>query len=118
MKNSPFFRLKFLKDLVKSAKERGDKLRELKVTGIIQKEAMRKQWRWINRSTHKAQGSLTVWVKVQKLDGSHDKFKTKDSLFYSVSPILLERFQSALIAPCHRGTFFEDLGLDQFPNRS
>jgi hypothetical protein len=35
MKNSPFFRLKFLKDLVKSAKERGDKLRESKVTGII-----------------------------------------------------------------------------------
>ncbi len=26
MKNSPFFQLKFLKDLVKSAKERGDKL--------------------------------------------------------------------------------------------
>ncbi len=71
---------------------------------------MRKQLRRINRSTCKAWGSLTVWVKVPTLDGGHDKFKTKDTLFYAVSPILLERFQSALIAPCHRGTFFEDVG--------
>jgi hypothetical protein len=60
MKNSPFLRLKFLKDFMKSAKERGDKLQESKATGIIQKEAMRKQWKWINRSTRKAQGSLAV----------------------------------------------------------
>jgi hypothetical protein len=38
MKNSPFFRLKFLKDLVKSAKERGDKLQELKVTGVFRRK--------------------------------------------------------------------------------
>ncbi len=70
---------------------------------------MKKQWRWINRSTCKARGSLTVRVKVPTFDGSHDKFKTKDS-FYAVSPILLERFQSALIAPCHREMIFEDVG--------
>ncbi len=27
-----------------------------------------------------------------------------------VSPILLERFQSVLVAPCHQETFFEDVG--------
>jgi hypothetical protein len=50
MKNSLFFWLKFLKAIVKSAKAKGDTLRAAKVTGIIQKEAMQKQWRWINRS--------------------------------------------------------------------
>ncbi len=26
-----------------------------------------------------------------------------------MSPIILERFQSALVAPCHQGAFFEDI---------
>jgi hypothetical protein len=43
-------------------------------------------------------------------DGGHTKYKTKGGLFEAVSPILLKRFQSALVTPCHHGTFFEDIG--------
>ncbi len=53
-KNSPFFGLKFLKGLVKKAKRRGDAFCILKITGIIEKEASRKLWRRINKSTCKA----------------------------------------------------------------
>ncbi len=55
-------------------------------------------------------GNLINRVKVPTADGGHTKYKTKDGLFEAVSPILLERFQSALVAPCHWGTFFEDVG--------
>jgi hypothetical protein len=71
---------------------------------------MRKRWNRINKSTRKARGSLTLRVKVPTADGGHNEFKTKESLFSAVSPILVDRFQSALIAPCHRGTFFEEVG--------
>jgi hypothetical protein len=71
---------------------------------------MKKQLNRINRSTCKARGSLTVRVKDPTLDGGYYEFKTQESSFTAVSLILLERFQLALIAPCHRGTFFEDVG--------
>jgi hypothetical protein len=58
----------------------------------------------------KPHGSLTIRVKVPTADGGHTKYKTKGGLFEAVSPIFLERFQSVLVAPCHQGTFFEDLG--------
>ena len=71
---------------------------------------MRKRWNCINKSTCKAWGSLTLQVKFPTADGRHNEFKTKESLFSAVSPILVERFQLALIAPCHQGTFFEEVG--------
>ncbi len=55
-KNSSFFRLKFLKGLVKKANHRGDVFRISKITGIIEKKASRKLSRRINKSTRKAQG--------------------------------------------------------------
>jgi hypothetical protein len=109
-KHSPHFRLKFLKGLVTKAKRRGDRLCASKVTGIIHKEATKKKWRRINWSTRKARGGLTLAVKVPTQDGRHNKYNTKDSVFGAVSPIILERFQSALVAQCHRGTLFEDIG--------
>ncbi len=106
-KNEPLF---WLKHLFKQSLQSGNAHRVSKITGIIQKEAMRKRWNRINKSTRKAQGSLTLQDKVPTADGGHNEFKTKDSLFSAVSPILVDRFQSALIAPCHRGTFFEEVG--------
>jgi hypothetical protein len=47
---------------------------------------------------------------VPTANGGHTKYKMKEGLFEVVSPILLERFLSALVAPCHQGTFFEDVG--------
>lgn len=109
-KNGPLFRLKHLQNLLKRSVQSGDSHRVSKIAGIIQKEAMKKRWNRINRSTRKARGSLTLRVKVPTADGGHNEFKTKESLFSAVSPILVERFQSALITPCHRGTFFEEIG--------
>ncbi len=66
----------------------------------------------MNRSTRKAQGGLTVAVKVPTADveeGFHE-YKTQEEVFQAVSATLVERFHSALIAPCHRGKFFEDVG--------
>ena len=83
------------------AKTRGDNTCASKVTGIIQKDASRKQWRQINRSTHKARGSLTVAVKVPTADGGQNENKTKEGMFKAVTPILLEWIQSALVAQCH-----------------
>jgi hypothetical protein len=77
---------------------------------VIQKEASRKRWRVINASTRGADGGLTISVKVPMANGGHNEFRTKDRVFNAVSPIILERFQSALVAPCHRGIFFEDVG--------
>jgi hypothetical protein len=109
-KNSPFFWLKFLKDLVKKAKHRWDVFCILKITGIIEKEASRKLWRRINKSTCKAQIRLTVAVKVPTVDGGHMEYKSKEGAFEAVSPIILEWFQSSLVAQCHRGKLFEDIG--------
>jgi hypothetical protein len=55
-------------------------------------------------------GGLTVAVKVPTLDGGYEEFKTHDGVFQGVSCTLVERFQSALVANCHRGTFFKDVG--------
>jgi hypothetical protein len=109
-KNGPYFRLHFLKSLVVLSRERGDTDRASKISGIIQKENMRERWRRINRSTRKACRSLTVTVKVPTVDGGFDEFKTNEGVEGAVSPIILERFQLALVAPCHRGTFFDDFG--------
>ncbi len=68
-KNSPLFRLKFLKGLVKKSKHHGEVFCISKITGIIEKEASRKLWRRINKSTRKARGRLTVAVKVPTADG-------------------------------------------------
>jgi hypothetical protein len=109
-KNCQYFHLQFLKSLVVLVREGGDTDRALKISGIIQKENMQKRWRRINRSTRKARRSLTVAVKVPTVDGGFDEFKTKEGIEGAVSPIILERFQPALVAPCHWGTFFEDVG--------
>ncbi len=96
--------------LVVLEREGGDTDRALKISGIIQKENMQKMWRRINRSTRKAHGSLTVAVKFPTVDGGFNEFKTKEGVEGAVSPIILERFQLALVAPCHQGFFFEDVG--------
>ncbi len=77
-KNGPNFHCKFLRGLCNEAKLKGEINRAAKISGILQKEASRKQWRQVNRSTHKAQGGLTVAVKVPTADveeGFH-KYKT------------------------------------------
>ncbi len=51
-----------------------------------------------------------VAVKVPTLDGGLEEFKTKEGVFQAMIPILQERFQAALVAKCHRGTFFDDIG--------
>ncbi len=38
------------------------------------------------------------------------EYKSKEGVFEADSPIILERFQSALVAQCHRGKFFEHIG--------
>ena len=80
---------------------KGDIIHAAKVTGVIQKEASRKRWRVINVSTRRVRGGLMISVKVPTADGGHNKFRTKDGVFNAVSPIILERFQSALVARCH-----------------
>ena len=50
-KHGPHFRFWFLKQHVTTAKKHGDTLWASSVTGIIQKEAIRKQWHRINWST-------------------------------------------------------------------
>ena len=92
-KNGPLFWLKHLQDLLKQLLQSGDAHRVSKIMGIIQKETMRKRWNCINKSTCKAWGSLTLQVKFPTADGGHNEFKTKESLFSAVSPILAERFQ-------------------------
>ncbi len=106
-KHGPHFRIRFLKQLVTTAKTHGDTLWATRVTGIIQKEEIRKRWHWINRSTQQARGSLAVWVKIPT---GFDEFKTKEGVFNAVSATIMEQFQSGLAAGCHGGTFFEDVG--------
>jgi hypothetical protein len=48
-------------------------------------------------------------VKVLTSDGGYDQFKTKECVEGDVTPIILERFQSALVASRHWGSFFEDV---------
>ncbi len=64
----------------------------------------------MNNSAGKKRDSLTIAVKVPTANGKVDEFKTKDGVFLAVSKHLTKRFQSALVAQCHRGTFYEDIG--------
>ncbi len=89
-KHGPLLRLRFLKQLVTTAKRHGDTLRASSITGIIQKEAIRKRWHWINRSTQQLWGSLTVRVKIPTTDGGVEEFKTKEGVFNAVSATLVE----------------------------
>ncbi len=108
-KHSSYYCLEFLKSLASTAKKQGETVQASKLMGMIQKEDSRKRWGNINQSTWKAQGSLTVRVKVPTANGGHTEYKMEEGLFEAVSPILLERFQPALVALCHQGTFFEDV---------
>ncbi len=49
-------------------------------------------------------------VKVSTANGGCKEFKTQDRFFQAVSTTLADRFQSALVAHCHHGTLFEDVG--------
>ncbi len=49
-------------------------------------------------------------VKVPTADRGHNKYKSKEGVFEAVTPIILEEFQLVLVAQCHQGTFFEDVG--------
>ncbi len=100
-KNGPHYRHEFLKSLVSTAKHKGDKARAAMILGILHKEASRKRWRRVNFSTCVARGGLIVVVKTPTASGGVDEFKTKKGIFHAVSATLVERFQSALIAPCH-----------------
>jgi hypothetical protein len=64
----------------------------------------------VNKSTQKLRGGLTVAAKVPTAAGGVNEFKTKEGVYQAVSTTLIERFQSALVAQCHRGAFFEDIG--------
>jgi hypothetical protein len=48
-------------------------------------------------------------VKIPTSDGGYDQFKTKECVEGAVTPIILERFQSALVTSRHWGSFFEDV---------
>ena len=111
-KNGPYFRRKFLQGLCNEAKVKGERNHAAKISGILQKEASRKRWRQVNRTTRKARGGLTVAVNVPTTDneGGFHEYNTQEGVFQAVSATLAEKFQSALIAPCHRGKFFEDVG--------
>jgi hypothetical protein len=43
-------------------------------------------------------------------DDQYTKYKTKDGIFLAVSKTLVEQIQLALVAQCHQGTFFEEIG--------
>jgi hypothetical protein len=92
------------------AKRKGDEAKAAKILGILHKEASKKCWKQVNFSTHAARGGLIVAVKTPTARGGVDKFKMREGIFHAVSTTLVERFQAALIAPCHQGTFFEDVG--------
>ncbi len=49
-------------------------------------------------------------MKVLIADGGFNEYKMQDGVFQAVSATLVERFQSALVVPCHLGKFFEDIG--------
>jgi hypothetical protein len=51
-----------------------------------------------------------VQVKIPTTDSGVDEFKTKEGVFNAVSATLVERFQSGMVANCHQGIFFEDVG--------
>ncbi len=109
-KHGPHYCRQFLKQLVTLAKLSGDCTRTTKMSGLLQKEASRKRWQRVNNSMGKKRGSLTIAVKVPTADGKVDKFKTKDRVFLELSKTLTKRFQSALVAQCHRGTLYKDIG--------
>jgi hypothetical protein len=109
-KNGPHYQREFLKSLVSTGKRKGDKARAAKILGILHKEASRKGWRRVNLSTHAARGGLIVAVKTPAASRGVDEFKTKEGVFHAVSATPVERFQSALIAPCHKGIFLKTSG--------
>ncbi len=91
-KNSPHLRWKFLKSLIATAKHRGDMPKDAKITGILHKEASRKWWRRVNKTTRKVRGGLTIAVKVPTADGGGSEFKTKEGVYPAVSTVISEQF--------------------------
>jgi hypothetical protein len=113
VKHGPRMCREFLNKLIHNAKRKGNQARVTKIVTILQHEKVWKYWRCIKLSTRKPQGGLTIAVKLLHKDSLGDnqytKYKTKDGIFLAFSKTLVEQFQSALVAQCHQGTFFEEI---------
>jgi hypothetical protein len=114
VKHGPRMRCQFLNLLIKKAQRKGNQSQVTEIATILHQEKVKIHWRKINQSTCKPRGDLTVAVKLPLGDGldpdEYTEYKTKEGIFWVVSRTLVERFQSALVAQCHQGTFFEDIG--------
>ena len=77
----------------------------------MEREAVRKRWRRISRSTKKPHGRSVLSVKVPNLKGKgYDEFHTEREVFDQVSKNLSSRFRLAFSAPAYKGTLFDDIG--------
>ncbi len=114
VKHGPRMCREFLNKLIHNAKRKGDQARATKIATILQHKKLRKYWHHIYQSTWKPWGGLTIAVKVPHKDSAgkdqYTKYKTEDGTFLAVSKTLVEQFQSALVAQCYHGTFFEEIG--------
>jgi hypothetical protein len=108
-KHGPHYHRQSLKQLVTPAKLAGDANQAAMITGILHREDSRKRWSRVNKSMQKPRGGLMVAMKVPTAAGGVNKFKTKEGVYPVVSAALIERFQSALMAQCQRGAFFEHI---------
>jgi hypothetical protein len=108
-KHGPRYCRQFLKRLVSSAKIAGNSTCASKITGILHKEANKKQWLRMNRTTKKARGGLMIAIKVPMSNGGVDEFKMKDGVLQAMNLVLVEQFQSALAAKCYCGSFFDNI---------
>jgi hypothetical protein len=98
-----------LNSCIKDDEAEGDDKKKNAIITIIRKEAKRKLWRHVNRSTKKPRGGQVLSVKV-KTGETTEKHDTEDGIFGAVSIHLAERFQLAFSAPCMRGKLFDDIG--------
>ena len=111
-KKAPEMRRQHLKSIVKEAQRSGNTDRASRILQILHREAARKRWRTVNRTTRKPRGRQVTSVKVpsQEFDEGFEEFKTEKGVFDAVAVGLSERFRLAFTAQCYSGQLFDDIG--------
>ena len=99
-----------LNDCLAKATENDDTERMQAIKKVLEREASRKCWARVNRSSKKPSGQAPVAVGVETPDQGYEEFTTEDDVFLQVSKNLSERFRLAFTAPSCSGKLFDDIG--------
>ena len=79
------------------------------IAAILRREASKKRWANVSRTTKQKRANSILSIKVLKEDGRHDKYMTEDEVFDHASAAINHRYRKAYSAPTYSGKLFDNI---------